>query len=248
MSPALALGGWVLAVGGAAAALGARLLLGSRMEEVARACHELRGPLTAARLGLQSGLRVGALPPARLRAIELELGRATLALADLGTSGRPLGLSGIECLDVGQLLEDSGEAWRAVASTAGRELSVTWSGAPVEVLGDRFRLAQATGNLIANAIEHGDGEIRVRACSERAVVRIEVADEGPGLPASLPELRCRMRRRRRWRRGGEARGHGLAIAAAVAAAHGGRLVTAPSERGARLVLELPLERAREAST
>jgi signal transduction histidine kinase len=246
MSPALALGGWVLAVGGVGAALGARLLLGSRMEAVARACHELRGPLTAARLGLQSGLRVGALPPARLRAIELELGRATLALADLGTSGRPVGLSDIERFDVGQLLEDSGEAWRAVASSRGRELTVTWSGAPVEVVGDRFRLAQATGNLIANAIEHGDGDIRIRGCAERAVVLIEVEDEGPGLPASLAELPRRTRRG--WLAGGEARGHGLAIVAAVAAAHGGRLRAAPSERGARLVFEMPLDGTREGST
>jgi signal transduction histidine kinase len=35
------------------------------------------------------------------------------------------------------------------------------------------------------------------------------------------------------------RGHGLAIACSVARAHGGRLASAPSERGARLVLELP---------
>jgi K+-sensing histidine kinase KdpD len=35
-------------------------------------------------------------------------------------------------------------------------------------------------------------------------------------------------------------GHGLPVAASVAAAHGGRLLSAPSERGARLVLELPL--------
>jgi signal transduction histidine kinase len=36
------------------------------------------------------------------------------------------------------------------------------------------------------------------------------------------------------------RGHGLRIAAGVARAHGGRLISAPSDRGARMVLELPL--------
>jgi signal transduction histidine kinase len=36
------------------------------------------------------------------------------------------------------------------------------------------------------------------------------------------------------------RGHGLRIAVGVARAHGGRLISAPSDRGARLVLELPL--------
>ena len=35
------------------------------------------------------------------------------------------------------------------------------------------------------------------------------------------------------------RGHGLAIAAAIAEQHGGRLTAAPVIGGARLVLELP---------
>ncbi len=39
------------------------------------------------------------------------------------------------------------------------------------------------------------------------------------------------------------RGRGLAIAAAVATLHGGRLSAAPAERGARLVLELPVASA-----
>jgi signal transduction histidine kinase len=271
MSPTFAVLGWVLAVAAAVAALGARLLLGSRAEQVARACHELRGPLTAARLGLECGLRVGGLPPSRLRAIELELGRATLALADLGASDRGAwprkrqirsfsrpscrrgdGLSGVERFDVRGLLEDSVEAWRAVASSLGLELAVSWSGGPAEVLGDRLRLAQATGNLIANAIEHGGGEIQVRGSADRSVVRIEVADQGPGLRALPAELGRRARgrwtpprhrARGRWtpsRSRVRSRGHGLAIAAAVAAAHGGLLSSAPSERGARLVLELPL--------
>ena len=242
MSPALALTGWVLAVGALAAALGVRLLLGNRMDDVARACHELRGPLTAARLGLEWGLRVGGLPPARLRAIELELGRATLALADLGASRRPLGLSGVERFDVRGLLEDSVEAWHAVAWNSGRKLMVTWSGGSGDVIGDRLRLAQATGNLIANAIEHGRGEIRVCGCGDRSVVRIEVADEGAGLRVPLTELGRGARRG--WRARGVARGHGLPVAAAVAAAHGGRLTVAPSERGAHPVLELPTARMR----
>jgi signal transduction histidine kinase len=239
MSPALALIGWVLAVAAVAAALGIRLLLGSRMEAVARACHELRGPLTAARLGLEWGLRVGGLPPPRLRAIELELGRATLALADLAAPGRTLGLCGAQRFDVRRLLEDSVEAWDAVASTSGRKLMVTWSGGSGEVIGDRLRLAQATGNLIANAIEHGGGQIRVRGSGYRSVVRIEVADEGPGLGSLVTDVGRRASRRRRWRTRGGARGHGLAIAAAVAAAHGGRLRAAHGQCGARLVLELP---------
>src|ERR1019366_8719364 len=73
------------ALGAAAAALVCRSLR-TRMEAVARACHELRGPLSAVRLGLELGSAGGELTPARLRAIELELGRASLALDDLAAA------------------------------------------------------------------------------------------------------------------------------------------------------------------
>jgi signal transduction histidine kinase len=99
--------------------------------------------------------------------------------------------------------------------------------------GDRLRLAQAVGNLLANAIEHGEGDVLLRARASAHTVRVEVLDGGPGLPAPVAELV------RHPPAGRSARGRGLAIAADVAARHGGRLAAAPSEHGARLVLELP---------
>ena len=254
MSTAVALVGWALALAAGAAALGARAALGNRMEAVARASHELRGPLTAATLGLELGARVGGLSPARLRAIELELGRAALALGDLaeaqrrGDTAERLGRDAAGHVDLRELVADSTEAWRAAAEAQGVELRLAWSGGAVAVCGDRRRLAQATGNLIANAIEHGGGMVEVRGRVERSVVRIDVADEGPGLDLPLREL-SRLARRAS-RRGSRSRGHGLAVAGAVAAAHGGRLSAAPSERGARLVLELPVsgERLRMAGS
>jgi signal transduction histidine kinase len=207
-----------------------------RMEAVARACHELRGPLAAARLGLELGVRLGELSPAQLRALHLELGRASLALDDLAAVGQGArGEHALDEVDVAALLADSVEAWRAPAAARGTALALDWSGAPACVRGERLRLAQATGNLIANAIEHGGGEISVRGslAPAGAVVRIEIVDAGPGLPAPVADLV------RRPRGGRGARGRGLAIAATIARDHGGRLAAAPSERGARLVLELP---------
>jgi signal transduction histidine kinase len=148
----------------------------------------------------------------------------------------------VEHVDVQALLSDSVEAWRASAAACGVELRMRWSGGEAAVAGQRLRLAQATGNLIANAIEHGGGPVEVRGRAEQSGVRIEVADGGPGLAAPVPELARRGRSLRgRWSRTSaiRGRGHGLAIAGAVAAAHGGRLASAPSDRGAKLVLELP---------
>jgi signal transduction histidine kinase len=75
--------------------------------------------------------------------------------------------------------------------------------------------------------------VRVRIRAGGAHVRIEVADDGPGLPMSVTALTASARARR------GRRGHGLAIAAAIAEHHGGRLHAAPSDAGARLMLEMP---------
>jgi len=236
MSATVAVGGWMAAL---AVAATWRIVLARRMELVARACHELRGPLTSAQLALHLAART-ALPAASrgpLQAIDLELGRAGLALADL-SAARQGGRSGdrTQTFALAPLMADAAEAWRATAWTQRRRVRVERPPGGVLLRGDRLRLAQACGNLLANAIEHGEGEIVLRARASAHTVRIEVLDDGPGLPAPVGELV----RRRRAGRG--TRGRGLAIAADVAARYGGRLAAAPSERGARLVLELPTAR------
>lgn len=203
---------------------------GCRRECVARAAHELRGPITAARLGLEAG----EVSPARRRALELELERAALALADLSAvaGGRVTG-SRLEKVDLIAVVSDSVEALRAAAAERGAELRLEWSGPDAVVLGDRLRLAQTVENLLANAIEHGGGVIEVGGRIDGGTVRLEVTDDGPGLPAPVTQLVSRARRGRGWR------GRGLAIAVSIARDHGGRVAAAPSDRGARVVLELP---------
>src|SRR5205823_14550608 len=91
--------GWFLAIGIGVLSLGLRRRLAEQMEVAARASHELRGSITAARLGL----RPGAPSPARLRALELELGRATLAVEDLvGSCARRAAGRELELLDPAQ--------------------------------------------------------------------------------------------------------------------------------------------------
>jgi signal transduction histidine kinase len=232
------LAGWPLTV---LVAVLARRTHARSMELVARSCHELRGPLSAARLGLALGQRRDGLSSLTVRAIDLELERAALALDDLadvhdprsGGAPRRHDRRDQAEVDLHEFLAHSVEAWRATALMRGAELMLRWSGGQAIVRGDRLRLAQATGNLIANAIEHGGGVVELRGGSDDTTVRLEVIDGGPGLPAPVAELA------RRARAGRGARGRGLAIASAIAEEHGGRLAAAPSERGARLVLELP---------
>ena len=233
---ALTLTGWVVAATALMALTSARRRLAARRRSVAEACHELRGPLSAATLGVGLAARQANVGSAPLRAIELELRRAALALEDLEFADRGCAaLGSARLFGVGELVADSVEAWRPAAARRGVELRLRWSGPDVLIAGDRLRLAQATGNLIANAIEHGGGEVEISGRANPDGARIEIVDGGPGLPAPVTELV------RRARRDGP-HGHGLRIAAAVAAAHGGRLAAAPSDRGARLVLQVPAAR------
>ncbi|WP_320672356.1 sensor histidine kinase [Patulibacter defluvii] len=196
-------------------------------ERVVRACHELRGPLTTVLLALDR-------PPARpgdlARAVATELVRARRACDEVSAAAaRRRAPDERRPVDVAELARGLAAAHDAAARSVGRR--VRFSGGPAVVLGDRARLAQAIGNLIHNAIEHGAGTVTVATRATAVAVRIEVCDQGPGLPVPVAAL---MRRPRRGQRG-----RGMRIVRDALAAHGGTLRAGPSPSGARLIAELP---------
>lgn len=205
-----------------------------RAEAVVRACHEIRGPLTAMHLALHGSARRGELSPGRVAAFELELRRAALALDDLTGSRR----GDIGEVDVSELLRCQARTWGDVARANGATLALRLAPTGSVVKADALRLAQAVGNIVANAIEHGGGEIEIRTRATPRGLRIEVTDGGPGLPAPVAEL-VRGRRRR------HGRGRGLSIAARALERQGSALLMMPSARGACLAFELPAKAGRE---
>jgi signal transduction histidine kinase len=198
-------------------------------ERAARVAHEVRGPLTAAQLALHGAARRGDVPPVLVAGLELELRRAALALEDPQGAGDAPG----DDVDLGALLQCQAQTWRAVAAAHGAEVRLVPGPGAAVVRGDALRVAQATSNLVANAIEHGGGvvEIRTRVIGDR--VRVEISDGGPGLPASVAELAARPRA------GRGSRGRGLAITSGILAGHGGRVCALPSARGGRVAIDLP---------
>ena len=109
-------------------------------------------------------------------------------------------------------------AWRA--QEVGRPLEIAAED-DLSFRGDRLRLEQALGNLVENALRHGEGTVRIEARFVDGVVELHVRDQGPGLPADfLPRAFQRFSRADESRTSGGA-GLGLAIVDAIANAHGG---------------------------
>lgn len=206
-----------------------------RSELIARACHEVRGPLTAALLALHAAAHPRPGAPASIAGVQREIDRAAAAVDEVAAAGRGRRLRDrLEPVDVHDLLAVQAATWRPVARTLGTDLHVRRGEGDLTVRADRGRLVQATANLIANAIEHGGGRVTLAAVPRGDRVEIEVADEGS---RDLPQVIGAPRP-------GSSRGRGLAIVADIAARHGGRLVARTSPRGTRMAVELPRREGR----
>jgi signal transduction histidine kinase len=78
---------------------------------------------------------------------------------------------------------------RAIVGSRGWQAQVEVIGDAVTVDTDPRRLERVLANLIANAVEHGGLDVRVRVCADGATATVRVADRGPGIPADeLPRL------------------------------------------------------------
>jgi two-component system OmpR family sensor kinase len=193
---------------------------------VADAGHELRTPLALLRTELELALRHAESPEELREAVrrsseEVErlarLAEDLLLIAGSDRGRLPLRL---EVLDPGDLLTSVSNRFEWRAEEAARTLHAA-AGPPVRVEGDRIRLEQALGNLVDNALRHGEGEVRLSARQANGMVELHVTDEGPGFPVEfLDDAFERFSRPDPARSGGGA-GLGLAIVHAIAEAHAG---------------------------
>ncbi|RTL71065.1 MAG: HAMP domain-containing histidine kinase [Pseudonocardiaceae bacterium] len=116
-------------------------------------------------------------------------------------------------------------------------------GVPPLVLADRRRLDRVVCNLLDNAGNHGGGVTRVAVIGRGQWVRLEVDDDGPGVPpAQREQIFDRFTRGDLAGRRGEdtGTGLGLALVAQHVARHQGRVWVEDSPGGgSRFVVELP---------
>jgi signal transduction histidine kinase len=212
------------------------------------ASHELRNPLAVMRTNLDVALDDELASPDELRrAGELaarSAERMSHTVEDLLRYARNEQTTmEREPLDLGVLVGEVADEFRAPAASHGLELVVVSPGAPLSVEADRAALRQALANLLDNAVRlaPAGSTVGVSSGADGAWVWAAVADEGPGIPADEQGLVFR-----RFWRGPEAHeqrgsGLGLAIVDQVMTAHGGAVRLA-SEPGGGSVFSLWLPR------
>jgi len=222
-----------------------RLMEGVRQVSNAIA-HDLRTPITRARTRLEDAALHARTPEDLHAAIEramadldhiVSIFQALLRIAEIEAGSRR---ASFVQLDIAPLLSDVAELYEAVVEDRGVTLAIDVSG-PLLVHGDGAMLQQAVANLLDNAVKFSpdNGAVGLRARSGPEGVRIEVSDQGPGIPPA-----DRQRATERFFRGETARstpgsGLGLALVSAVAQLHGGSLRLEDAEPGLRAVLCLP---------
>lgn len=193
---------------------------------VADASHELRTPLALMRTELELALRHKRSPEELVAAISsasdetdrlAQLAEDLLLIARSDAGELPLRRTRVRVADVADgVVQRHGRQ----AADAGRKLEVDVD-PTLEADADPLRLEQALGNLVDNALRHGAGTVVMRAQRADGMVRLSVADSGPGIPEAFVD-----RAFERFSRADEARGRGgsglgLAIVDLVATSHGG---------------------------
>ncbi len=171
----------------------------------------------------------------------------TISLADSGAL--PLSRGRVPLADIVGAI---GTTFEARAAARGATLTATAPpSARLVVSADRDRVLQAIAAMVDNAIRYtpAGGHITVTggaSPSSAAMARIEVLDDGPGVPAEgLKFVFDRFYQADPGRdRAAGTSGLGLAIARAIAEAHGGRTgVENLAAGGAKFWLEIPLATA-----
>lgn len=197
---------------------------------VATVSHELRTPITSIRGFIELLLDASTdLTESQMRMLQTidrnaeQLQRvAEDLLADPG-AGRGLRVAFTE-LDLNQLASEAVHAIQTSATNSGITLSIE-PGYEVPIFGDPTRLHQLLGNLLSNAIKFSPrgGRVHVIVDSVDAYARVQVLDEGPGIPeGERDQLFERFYRlASSTEMGVPGTGLGLAIAKSVAEAHEG---------------------------
>ncbi len=235
--------------------------LESRMDAIERfaadVAHEIKNPLSSMRSAIETVARVeDPEQQRRLLAIILDdvhrLDRLISDISDASRLDAELSRAEAAPVDIGRMLAALVEVQDATADQGTPRLTLDAANhQSLDVLGVEGRLVQVFRNLISNAITFSppDGTIALSAERDGRFVKVEVQDQGPGIPQGKREAifdRFYSERPANEKFGMHS-GLGLSISKQIVDAHDGS-ITADNRRdesgkviGARFVVRLPAD-------
>ena len=194
------------------------------------ASHQLRNPLASIRLSGEVCLQQPRQPEEYASAIGKMLEDVTrlsrtveqlLMLARAAGSELP---AARDRVDLARLAEEVAEEARAVGESRQLRVQLQREAAALTVHGTAELLREALSNLVDNALRFSPdgGLVQIRLTrGQDGAARLEVSDEGPGVPPEHRDQLFRPFRRAAAHQGGQT-GLGLALVADICRAHGGR--------------------------
>jgi signal transduction histidine kinase len=209
---------------------------------VADASHELRSPLAAIRTTVEVGLAHPDRAPwptiaERVTEQSTRLEGLIQQLLLLAKADEHQLSAEQQRVDVGALLRD------VVANTPAHHLDIDLDVAPgVDTVGNPDHLQRLFRNILDNAVRYARRRVFITATTTADEIRIEIDDDGPGIPAAdrdrVFDRFVRLDDSRERTTG--TTGLGLAIAREIVLAHHGHLAIADSRTGGtRAVVILP---------
>jgi signal transduction histidine kinase len=214
-------------------------------EMAAGVAHEIRNPLNAISMGLQSlAIQIdksGQLEEDSggqlLQTLRREVGSINRIVSEFLVLSRPENLQ-LERLDPGELVDHIARLLQQAAVDQGVEVRLVKEGYGWFIEGDRDKLTQALLNVAVNSLEACDsgGVVTLHLSHQKERVHIEVIDTGPGVE---PENQANLFRPH-FTTKEKGLGLGLFLAKRIVQAHGGNLyLGGSSARGTRMVMTIP---------
>jgi signal transduction histidine kinase len=204
--------------------------------------HDLRTPLTRARLVLERG-RTSATTLQQLQAVadkttealdqSLSIITAILRLAEIEKSQRSVGFGKVALAD---LVREVGDMYEPIAEDKGVSL-VVQSPRELNVYGDRDLLIEAVANLVDNAVKYtpAGGQVEIGLARDNGETVVRVRDTGSGISEHERDAVLKRFYRSDKMRHTSGLGLGLSLVAAIVKLHGFRFTIRP---GAGCVVEI----------
>ncbi len=207
--------------------------------------HDLRTPLSRLRQRLELARAGGAVDDLH-RALDqsiadvdsiLDTFAGLLRIAQIEAHTRATAFATI---DLTAMLRDMADTYESVAEERSQHIAAAIPEG-VKIRGDRELLPQLFSNLLENALRHcpPGAQIALSVSVEAKRVKVDIADDGPGIPADMQEKVFQRFFRLERSRTTEGTGLGLSLSAAIASLHGASIKLSDNQPGLKVSLEFP---------